>query len=163
MTSSNGNIFRVTGLCAGNSPVPGEFPTQRPVTRRFDVYFDLRLNKRLCKQSWGWWFETLLCPLWRHSNDIKWRKPLCGLTYSWIWTDWYCILNFCCWVPLIDALANHSDRNEPLTRRGVKLPLTVLRWPPECRLRLISLKLEVCVFAQYLTEQLHFEAKYLLT
>ena len=44
--------------CAGNSPVPGEFPTQRPVTRSFDVYFDLRPNKRLSKQSWGWWFET---------------------------------------------------------------------------------------------------------
>ena len=57
-------------ICAGNSPVPGEFPTQRPVTQSFDVYFDLRLNRRLCKQSWGWWFETLLCPLWRHSNDI---------------------------------------------------------------------------------------------
>ena len=38
-------------ICAGNSPVPGEFPTQRPVTRIFDAYFDLRLNKRLCKQS----------------------------------------------------------------------------------------------------------------
>ena len=57
-------------ISAGNSPVPGEFPTQRPVTRSFDVYFDLRLNKRLCKQSWGWWFETLLCPLWRHSNGV---------------------------------------------------------------------------------------------
>ena len=38
-------------ICAGNSPVPGEFPTQRPVTRSFDVYFDLRPNKRLSKQS----------------------------------------------------------------------------------------------------------------
>ena len=37
MTSLNGNIFRVTGFCAGNSPVPGEFPAQRPVTRSFDV------------------------------------------------------------------------------------------------------------------------------
>ena len=55
-------------ICAGNSPVPGEFPTQRPVPWSFDIYFDLRLNKRLCKQSWGWWFETLLYPLWRHSN-----------------------------------------------------------------------------------------------
>ena len=55
-------------IFAGNSPVPGEFPSQRPVTRSFDIYFDLRVNKRLCKQSWGWWFETLLCPLWRHSN-----------------------------------------------------------------------------------------------
>ena len=36
-------------ICAGNSPVPGEFPTQRPVTRSFDVYFDLRPNKRLSK------------------------------------------------------------------------------------------------------------------
>ena len=53
MTPSNGNIFRVTGhLC-------GEFPAQRPVTWSFDVFFDLRLNKRLSKQSWGWWFETL--------------------------------------------------------------------------------------------------------
>ena len=47
MTSSNGKIFRVTGLCAGNSPVTGEFPAQRPVTRSFDLFFDLRLNKRL--------------------------------------------------------------------------------------------------------------------
>ena len=37
-------------LCAGNSPVPGEFHAQRPVTRSFDVTFDLRLNKRLSKQ-----------------------------------------------------------------------------------------------------------------
>ena len=47
MTSSNGNIFR-------HSPVTGEFPAQRPVTRSFDVFLDLRLNKRLSKQSWGW-------------------------------------------------------------------------------------------------------------
>ena len=56
-------------ICAGNSPVPGEFPTQRPVTRSFDVFFDLRLNKRLSKQSWGWWFETPSLSLWRHGND----------------------------------------------------------------------------------------------
>ena len=55
-------------ICAGNSPVPGEFPTQRPVTRSFDVYFDLCPNKWMSKQSWGWWFETLSCSLWRHRN-----------------------------------------------------------------------------------------------
>ena len=38
-------------LCAGNLPVTGEFPSQRPVTRGFDVFFDLRQNKRLSKQS----------------------------------------------------------------------------------------------------------------
>ena len=48
-------------ICAGNSLVPGEFPTQRPVTLSFDVVFDLCLNKRLSKQSWGWWFEMLSC------------------------------------------------------------------------------------------------------
>ena len=37
-------------ICAGKSPVPGEFPAQRPVTWSFDVFFDLRLNKRLSKQ-----------------------------------------------------------------------------------------------------------------
>ena len=53
-------------ICAGNSPVTGEFPAQRPVTRSFDVFFDLHLNKRLSKQSWGWWFETQLLSLWCH-------------------------------------------------------------------------------------------------
>ena len=71
MTSSNGNIFRVTGhLCE-------EFPAQRPVARSFDVFFDQWLNKRLRKQSWGWWFETLSRPLWRHCNEI-WKQA----TYS---------------------------------------------------------------------------------
>ena len=68
MTSSNGNIFRVTGPLCGEFTGPGEFPIQRPVTRSFDVFFDLRLNKRLNKQSWGWCFETLSCPFWRHHN-----------------------------------------------------------------------------------------------
>ena len=69
MTTSNGNIFRVTGLCAGNSPVTGEFPAKRPVTRSFEVFVGLRPNKRLSKQSRSWWFETPSHPLWRHSND----------------------------------------------------------------------------------------------
>ena len=57
-------------ICAGNSPVPGEFPAQRPVTPSFVVFFDLRPNKRLSKQSWGWWFEAPSHPLWRHPNDL---------------------------------------------------------------------------------------------
>ena len=69
MTSSNGNISALLAICAKNSPVPAEFPAQRPVMRSFDVFFDLCLIKRLSKQSWGWWFETLSCPLWRHRND----------------------------------------------------------------------------------------------
>ena len=82
-------FFALLAICAGNSPVPGEFPTQRPVTQSFDVYFDLRPNKRLSKPSWSWWFETLSPPLWRHRNVLgripprihtKWRVT------AWQWT-----------------------------------------------------------------------------
>ena len=55
-------------ICAGNSPVTGEFPAQRAVTQSFDVFFQLHLNKWLSKQSWGWWFETPWRQSWRHSN-----------------------------------------------------------------------------------------------
>ena len=54
MTSSNGNIFRA----------------QRPVTRSFDDFFDLHLNKWISKPWWGWWFEASSRPLWRHSNVL---------------------------------------------------------------------------------------------
>ena len=53
---SHGDVIKwkhfsaLLALCAGNSPVPGEFPIRRPVTRSFDIFFDLRLNKRLSKQ-----------------------------------------------------------------------------------------------------------------
>ena len=57
-------------ICAGNSPVTGEFPAQRPVTRSFNVFLYLRLNTRLSKQSCGWWFETPSLPLWRHCNAL---------------------------------------------------------------------------------------------
>ena len=46
----------------------GEFPSQRPVTHSFDVFFDLRLNKRLSKHSRRRWFETPLHSLWRHCH-----------------------------------------------------------------------------------------------
>ena len=62
-------FFVLLALCAGNSLVTGEFPSQRPVTRSFYVYFDLRLNKRLSKQSWCRWFEVPLHSLWHHCND----------------------------------------------------------------------------------------------
>ena len=58
-------------LLAGNSPVTGEFPSQRPVIRSFDVFFDLRLNKRLSEQLWSWCIETPSRPLWRHHNVLN--------------------------------------------------------------------------------------------
>ena len=63
MTSSNGNIFRVTGhLCR-------EFLAQRPVTKGFAVFFELNRHKQLLKQSLGRWYETPSRLLWRRCND----------------------------------------------------------------------------------------------
>ena len=61
-------FFALLALCAGNSPVHGEFTAQRPVTWSFGVFFDLRPNKRWSKQSWGCWLETPSRSLWRHCN-----------------------------------------------------------------------------------------------
>ena len=60
-------------LCAGNSPVTGEFEfsSQRPVTRSFDIFVDLRLKKRLNKQSRHRWLGTPSRALWRHSNVLR--------------------------------------------------------------------------------------------
>ena len=63
-----GTFSALLAICAGNPPVPSEIPTQRPVTRSFNVFPDLRLNKWLIKQPRGWWFETPSRPLWRHCN-----------------------------------------------------------------------------------------------
>ena len=56
-------------FCARKLPVTGEFPSQRPVSRSLDIFVGLRLNKRLSKQSWGWWFETPSRSFWRHCNE----------------------------------------------------------------------------------------------
>ena len=66
-------------LCEGNPPVTGGFPSQRPVTRNFDAFFDLRPNKRLSKQSRRRWFETPSRSSVRYCNsffDVVW-----GSTY----------------------------------------------------------------------------------
>ena len=56
---------------------PVNSPAQRPVTRSFDVFFDLRTNKRLSKQWWDWWFETPSCPLGRHCSErLAFNTPL---------------------------------------------------------------------------------------
>ena len=82
-------------ICAGNSPVPGEFPAQRPVTRSFDVFFDLRLNKRLSKQSRGWWFETPSRSLWCQRNGL-----LCDGSWNYLYLSgllWANVLHESTW------------------------------------------------------------------
>ena len=89
-------------ICVGNSSVPGEFPTQKPVTRSFHVFFHLCLNKPLSKQSWGWWLETLL---WCHCNVLEVhhlhqdiRGPS-GVTHI-VSNNWFLLLNFWCYLLL---------------------------------------------------------------
>ena len=71
-------------FCAGNSPVNGEFPAQRPVTRSFDVFFDLGLNRQLSKQWRRRWFETPSRSLWCHCNGYIYNGLRCSLPYTFI-------------------------------------------------------------------------------
>ena len=87
-------LSALLALCEGNPPVTGGFPSQRPVTRGFDVSFDLRLNNRLSKQSRRWWFETPSISLWRHCDDIS-RTFQGTLQESWmpfVFVVWCCDL-----------------------------------------------------------------------
>ena len=93
-------------ICAGNSPVSGEFPALRPVTRTFDILFDLRLNKPLSKQSWD-------CDLRRYRahhdvivmntpNYLQWEdghstNEACQATYLMIYV-YTSYVKCCCWL-----------------------------------------------------------------
>ena len=101
-------------LCEGNSPVTGEFPSQRPVTRSFDVFFDLCLNKRLSKPSRRRWFETPSRSLWRHCNvsrktlvDVIFSKNI-GMKGNWFWDQntATCVQSFC---TLINGVRDSHD------------------------------------------------------
>ena len=100
VTSSNGNIFHVTGLFEGNSPVTGEYPSQKPVTLIFDVFFDRRLDKRLSKWSRRRWLETPSRPLWRPCDvpwpvldKMKWNRGLNNHIYTvfCVWCNYSCM------------------------------------------------------------------------
>ena len=78
-----GTFSALLTICAGNSPVNGEFPAQRPVARSFDIFFDLRLNKQLSKQSWGWWSETPMSSFWRQCNATIMNSVITALDCIW--------------------------------------------------------------------------------
>ena len=77
----------VSHICAGKSPVNSPHKATRPTNQSFDVVFDLCQNKRLSKQSWGWWFETPSRSLWHHRNG--WctgiARSLTGILSISIW------------------------------------------------------------------------------
>ena len=70
MTSSNENIFRVTDLLWEKATGHRWIRLTRPMMQSFDVFFDLRLNKRLSKHARRQWFQTPSGSIWRHSNDF---------------------------------------------------------------------------------------------
>ena len=106
MTSSNGNIFRVTG------PLCGEFTGHQwiPSTKASDVSFDLRLNKRLSKQSWSWWFGTPSRSLWRHH-------------YAMMHFVRYSMCHFCSEIWLLGCLSRNLDYQWDI----ILTPITQLR------------------------------------
>ena len=75
--------FRVTDLCEGKPPVIGGFPSRRPVTWGFDVFFYLCLNELLSKQSRCRWFETPSRSLWHHCNTDLHSGQGIQMTYGW--------------------------------------------------------------------------------
>ena len=79
MTSSNRNIFRVTGHLCGEFTGPRWIPHTKASDAELCVFFELRPNKRLNKQWWGWWFETPSRPLWRHRNELD-NRPSVTIT-----------------------------------------------------------------------------------
>ena len=94
-------------LCVVNSSVTGEFPSQRPVTRSFNIFFDLCLNKRLSKQSKRWWFETPsydVTVMHIHSQlkfiiyALFWLQPLqpCQRVWYFVWSDKQKFVNIHC-------------------------------------------------------------------
>ena len=88
MTSSNGNIFCITG------PLCWQFTSDRwiPLTNangaELYVFFDGHLNKRLSQQLIYQWFETPSCSLWRHPNDSTTTLMKINICIKWIDTNW---------------------------------------------------------------------------
>ena len=102
VTSSNGTFPTLLALCAGNTPVTNDFPPQRPVTRSFDVFFDLRLNKRLSKQSQRRWFKMPARSLWRHWNGIS--VFIIMVTLYLIFELYICKQYHPIWIPLVTII-----------------------------------------------------------
>ena len=101
-----------------NSPHKGQW-------RGAFMFFDLRLNNRLNKRSWGWWFETSSCPLWRHCNVNATRK--CFLLLIRHWTVPLPIF------PSIKIWDRHHDTTKPVYNDHLMGYLSAFwsssRWP----------------------------------
>ena len=100
MSSSNGNIFRITDPLWGEPPVTCGFPSQRPVTQCFDAFFDLRLNKQLSKHWRRQWntIALIVMSLWHDTvltGNISYRilKSDVHILLFQYWPDYVIILH----------------------------------------------------------------------
>ena len=133
-------FLALLALCEGNSQVTGEIPSQRPVTRSLDVLFDQRLNKRLSKQSWGWWFQTPSCSLWRHCNRIN--------LYSYLGHK---LSNH--WNPLLSRIKTKCNLNPGSLAHPAKLIARQLYYP---------VNVALCAWFLWLLSTQHTKEKYYL-
>ena len=112
MTSSNGNIFRVTGLLSGEFTGHRWIPCKRPMAWTFHVFFHMHPHKWLSKQWRRWWFETASRSLWRHCNYFFLFHGNIALTDSnynhVIWLTGSC--QHCMWLslPLLQYIDDHA-------------------------------------------------------
>ena len=156
-------------LHAGNSSVTGEFPAQRPVTWSFDVFFHLRLNKRLSKQWSGWWFETPSLPLWRQCNvvpvvsysETTWAVGIAQSTHhenpgyrTQVWDIIHPDIGVCLWCELrvyisyVVATSNHVSGflnfSDAITR-DVRIIISVKIWSCVLHVEHISFVITNCI------------------
>ena len=122
-------------VCVGNSPVTGEFPSQRPMAQSFDVFFDLRLKRRLSKyeESICCWFETPSRSLWRHCNvhdfflSVAVRSWPRGRRVLWFCIPQTTYVNVD-WVVLLWSHRNAGSDCTKLAPRSGKLTLFLILW-----------------------------------
>ena len=99
-------------LCAGNSPVTGDFPSQSPVMWSFGVFFDLSQNKRLSKQSKRRWSETLSRSFCHHCNAEQLNVGFCSWCSSqWIHVFFYSTVQ--CHYNAVNFLPNSHCKETP--------------------------------------------------
>ena len=76
-------FFALLAICARNSPITGEFPTQRPVMRSFDVFFDLRFNNSLIYTWINGWVNN------GEAGDLKRHRAHYDVTVMRMFSSWF--------------------------------------------------------------------------
>ena len=113
---------------------PRNWPSQRPVTLSFDVFFHLCLNKQFSKQSWGWWFETLSHSLWCHCNtscqifEMPWCS--CDVTVMKILAEKSCCLLIGLWTQWLKFHRQHFKKHKKQQTYGILIK-SLLKYVPK--------------------------------